>query len=81
MTKMAAMAINSKTFKNLLLQNQKAYDFETWHEAIGNGALQSLYKSWPWDDLDLFYGKVNLGYPHIWMGKIVTMSFEGQNLQ
>ena len=45
MTKMAAMAINSKNFKNLLLQNQKAYDFETWHEASGNGALQSLYKS------------------------------------
>ena len=21
------------------------YDFETWHEASGNGALQSLYKS------------------------------------
>ena len=29
MTKMAAMAINSKFLKNLLLQNQKAYDFET----------------------------------------------------
>ena len=27
MTKMATMAI--KTFKNLLRQNQKAYDFET----------------------------------------------------
>ena len=40
-TKMAAMAINSK---NLLLQTQKAYDFETWHEALGNGALQSIYK-------------------------------------
>ena len=36
-TKMAAVAINSK---NLLLQNQKAYDFETWHEASGNRALQ-----------------------------------------
>ena len=45
MTKMAAMAINSKTFENLLLQNQKAYDFETWHEAADNGALQNLYKS------------------------------------
>ena len=45
MTKMAAMAINSKTFKNLLLQNKKAYDFETWHETSGTGALQSLYKS------------------------------------
>ena len=44
MTKMAAMAIIAKTCKNLL-QNQKAYDFETWHEASGNGALQKLYKS------------------------------------
>ena len=45
MTKMAAMALMAKTFKNLLLQNQKAYDFEIWHEASGNGALQSLYRS------------------------------------
>ena len=45
MTKMAAMAINSETLKNLLLQNQKAFDFETWHEALGNEALQNLYKS------------------------------------
>ena len=63
MTKMAAMAINRKNLKNILLQNQKAYDFETWHEASGRGALQSLYKSWPWDDLDLFYSKVNIGRP------------------
>ena len=41
MTKMAARAINSKMFKNLLLKNQKAYDFETWCEASGNRALQS----------------------------------------
>ena len=35
MIKMAAMAIIiEKTFKNLLFQNQKAYDFETWHEAM-----------------------------------------------
>ena len=41
MTKMAAMAINrKKTFKNLLLQNQKANDFETWCEASVTGALQ-----------------------------------------
>ena len=33
MTKMAAMAINSKIFENCLLQNQTTYDFETWHEA------------------------------------------------
>ena len=46
MTKMVAMAINGqKTFKNLLLQNQKAFDFETWPESSMNTALQSLYKS------------------------------------
>ena len=46
MTKMVAMAINSKkNFKNLLLQNQKAFDFETWPEASMNTAQQSLYKS------------------------------------
>ena len=45
MTKMAAMAKNSKKFENLLLQNQKAYDFETWHEALRYGGLQNLYKS------------------------------------
>ena len=68
-------------FKNLLLQNQKAYDFETWHEALRNEGLQNLYKSWHWDDLDPFHGKVNLDRPCIWMEKIVKMSFEGQNLQ
>ena len=35
----------AKYFKNLSLKKQKAYDFETWHEASGGGALQSLYKS------------------------------------
>ena len=46
MTKMAAMAINrKKNFKNLLLQNQKANDFETCCEALVTGALQNLYKS------------------------------------
>ena len=46
MTKMAATAINrKKTFKNLLLQNQKANDFETWCEASVTRALQRLYKS------------------------------------
>ena len=30
MTKMAARPIYAKTLKNLLLQNQKSYDLETW---------------------------------------------------
>ena len=51
MTKMAAMAINSKkTFKNL----QKAYDFETWHEAAGNRALQSCVNHVPGMTLTYF---------------------------
>ena len=45
MTKMAAMAKIAKTFKNLLLQKQKAYDFETWYEASQKKALQNIYKS------------------------------------
>ena len=44
MTQMAAMPIYGKTLKNLLLQNQKAYDLETWHVASGTQVLQSLYK-------------------------------------
>ena len=43
-TKMAAMPIYGKTFKNLLLQNQKSYDLETLHVALGTQVLQSLYK-------------------------------------
>ena len=62
MTKMAAIAINSKT---LFLQSQNAYDFETWHEVPENKALQSLYNSRPRDDLDLFYGKVKLDHQYI----------------
>ena len=38
MTKTAAMAVNNKTLKKnlLLLQNQKVFDFETWHGALQN---------------------------------------------
>ena len=43
-TKMAAMPIYGKNLKNLLLQNQKSYDLETWLVASGTQALQSLYK-------------------------------------
>ena len=60
-TKMAAMAKNSKRkIKSFFSRTSKAYNFETWHEASGIGALQSLYKSSHWDDFDLFYGRVNI---------------------
>ena len=44
MTKMAAMPIYGKNLKNLLFQNHKSYDLETWHVASGTQALQSLCK-------------------------------------
>ena len=31
MTKMAAMLIYGRSLQNLLLQNRKSYDLETWH--------------------------------------------------
>ena len=66
-----------KTFKNLLLQNQKSYDLETWHVALGTQALQSLYKWWPWVESTLtnFTARSNLvPYAFVWeKGK--TMDF------
>ena len=45
MTKMAATPIyGKKTFKNLLLQNQKADDLGTWYVALGMRGLPSLFK-------------------------------------
>ena len=35
MTKMANMPLYVKPFKNLLLQNRKSYDLETWPEHLG----------------------------------------------
>ena len=55
MTKTAAMAINSKTFRNLPLQNKKAYDFETWLESSGRGTLHKVFINHdPWMTLTYF---------------------------
>ena len=66
MTKMAAMPIYGK---KLLLQNQKTDDLETWSAASGAPVLPSLFKWWPWVDLDLFYSKVKFGPLCYCMGK------------
>ena len=42
MTYIAAMSIYGKNFKNLLLQNHKSYDLESWHVAFGTQALQKV---------------------------------------
>ena len=44
MTKMAAMPIYDKNLKNLLLWNQKAFEFETWYVASGAQVLPILFK-------------------------------------
>ena len=75
LTKMAAMPIYGKNLKNLLFRNQKAYDLDTWYVASGVPVLSSLFKWWPWNDLDLFYGKVKFGFVCFCMGKGKTMKF------
>ena len=74
MTKMAAMPICGKKHKNLL-RNQKADDLENWYAASGVQLLPSLFKWWPWVDLDLFYGKVKFGPLRFCMDKGKTMDF------
>ena len=71
MTKMATMPIYGKNLKKYLFWNQKADDLTSWHAALGTRVLSSLFKWWPWDDLDLFYGKVKFGPLCFCMGKKV----------
>ena len=52
-----------KTFKNLLLRNQKADDLETWYAA---SVLPSLFK---WAGTDLIYGKVKFASIAFYMGE------------
>ena len=69
MTKMVAMPIYGKNLKENLLRNQKADDLKNRYAASGARVLSSLFKWWPWVDLDLFYGKVKFGPLCFYMGK------------
>ena len=69
MTKMAAMYICGKNLNNQLLWNQIADELESWYAALDTQVLPSLFKWWPWDDPDLFYGKVKFGLLCFCMGK------------
>ena len=64
-----------KSLKNLLLRNENADDLETWYAVLWTRVLPSLFKWWPWVDLDLFYGKVKFGPLCFWMGKVKTKDF------
>ena len=59
MTKMAAMSIYCKTFKNLLLQNQCALGLNICSDlSSGRGGLLKLLKWWSYIDIWPFYGEV-----------------------
>ena len=65
-----------KTWKILLLWNQKADDLESLYAASSAQVLPSLFKWWPWVDLDLFYDMVKFDPLCFCMGKKVkTMDF------
>ena len=74
-TKMTTMPINGKNLKNLLLWNRWADFNETWYVASRTLAHCSLYKSRPWVVLDLFYGKVNIGYICFSIEKSMNINF------
>ena len=60
MTKMAARPIYGKTLQKSSLQNSRSI-FTNLVCSIGDSTHHSLFKWWPWSDLDLFYGKVKFG--------------------
>ena len=57
---MATMPIYDKHFKNLLLQNRKSYDLETWQTAKGTRALQFFINDDPGLALTYFMARSNL---------------------
>ena len=63
-----------KTLKNLL-RNQTPDDFEILYATSGAQVLPSLFKWWPWVDLDLFYDKVKFGPLFFVWEKGKTMDF------
>ena len=77
MTNMAVMPICGKNLKkSSSLEPKGQYDLEGWYAALGPSVLRSLFKWWPWVDLGLFYGKVNLvPYSFVWEKGKTTSNF------
>ena len=65
-----------KTFKNLLLQNRKSYDLETWHAASGLKLYKIYINIDPGLTLTYFTARSNLvPYAFVWeKGKTVDFS-------
>ena len=75
MTKMATMAINNKILKNLLIQNQEAYDFKTWHEALRNDG--EVYKICINNDPGMTVTYFTVAYAFKW-GKFLKCHLKGK---
>ena len=61
MTSIAAMPINGKNLKKSYSLEPKGWWPWSWYAALGSRVLPTLFKWWPWDDLDIFYSKVKFG--------------------
>ena len=66
---MAAMLKNAQNLKTYSFPEPQGHLPWTWYVASLTVVLQNFYKTWPWVDLDLFYGKFNFSVLGIWMGK------------
>ena len=73
--KMAAMPIYGKALKNLLLQNQKSFEAESWYISSGTQGLPCLFKWWSCVDLWPFYGKVKFAPTYICVWENVENHF------
>ena len=70
-----------KTFKNLLLQNQKTFDLETWHVALGTQALLVYVNDDPGLTLTYFTSRSNwVAFTFEW-GKLLQSHLMDENLQ
>ena len=62
MTKMATTPIYGKKASKIFFSRTGGpISLKTLYVAFGTPAHHSLFKLWPWVDLDLFFGKVNFG--------------------
>ena len=70
-----------KTLKNLLLQNQKSYDLETWHVASGIQAYKVYINDDPGLTLTYFTAMSNWVTCTFEWGKLLQSHLMEENLQ
>ena len=70
-----------KTIKNLLLQNPKSNDLETWHVASGTKLYKANINDDPWLTLTNFTARSNWVTCIFEWGKLLNSHFLGEILQ